>query len=561
MIFYVLNRDEEAVTAFDSENVIDYSVLKAEINSKLNDLSTLKMELFGDCVGAEYLIEENYIYFLDLEQQPQLYTIKKVVGKHSSDHIISIECEHGRQELLDEVCLYSIYGITLQPSVMLGQILAGTRWEVGEVDTVTTHPCTGVSLDKTVLEAVYNLADDYGLAVIFRLDGAHRYVDMKAVSSRDTGKRFEYSKDINSVQRTVDTTGIKTAVIPVGGSDEEPFDIGTITWTTPTNPLNKPAGQKYLEDPTATSIYGYKGTTGKRPRYLKYKDTGAKDATELINNAYIELQKYTSPKVTYELDVVDLYRLTGDSTFTHEKIQLGDLVAVIDHEFNPPLTLKAVVNEQTINLLAPTESTIKLGDVRETLTDVQNNQADKTVNLERDLNNAKASITNLDGQLQLKVEEGDVKTIIQQSPTDIKIGFNEISNAIVMSVDGITVNTSNGDKTTLSASGLLHISGATTRPYHYLSLTGVGLLTAGSASQWVQLPSEYQNKPFTASVAMGSIQNLTSGYGLQTFNVFVVAYDYANAKFQVQGYVNVFQVSDPTNRMDIDFQYSWTVTA
>lgn len=574
MIFQVLDRTEMIVASFDSENIINYSILNATLSEKLNDSSTLSLTVVGECDGSEYLVEENFIYFIDTEDNPQLFIIKKVDEERADEHVITISGEHCKQELIDEIFNYSMYGITLQPSVLLGQILSGTRWEVGNVATIgSTHPCVNNSDQITVLEAIYNLADDYSLDVRFRLvtDGVritHRYVDMLTIIGRNTGKRFEYKKDIVSVKRTVDTSSIKTAIIPVGGTDESPLDIRSITWTKPTNPLNKPAGQKYLEDSTATARYGYKGSNGMRPRYIRVKDSSAKTATELINNAYTELQKYTAPKITYELDVLDLYQLTQNEDLIHEKVQLGDNVIVLDSTFKPPIMLTAIVNERTVDLLYPANNSIKLGGIKDTIADTLNKQKDSinTVSdtiskVSNDLNSAKASISNLNGELELKVEKGDVKSIIEQSPTEVNVGFNGISQNITMSADGLKVLESNGDYTLLNASGVRHFTSSSNSSYHYLSNTGVFIATAGNYTGWISIPNEYKGKNFTVIVSAGSLQNLTTGWYLQTFECVVTDYDYANGKFKYQAKCLVSRVADVNQITSIDFQVTYVVIA
>lgn len=44
------------------------------------------------------------------------------------------------------------------------------------------------------------------------------------------------------------------------------------------------------------------------------------------------------------------------------------------------------------------------------------------------------------GEIASKVSEGDISSIIRQSPTDIRIGFNKIANSVVINSSGLTVN-------------------------------------------------------------------------------------------------------------------------
>ena len=56
------------------------------------------------------------------------------------------------------------------------------------------------------------------------------------------------------------------------------------------------------------------------------------------------------------------------------------------------------------------------------------------------LNSAESSITQLSSSISSKVSRGDVKSIIEQSPDEIKYGFNDISDYVTISTSGLTVN-------------------------------------------------------------------------------------------------------------------------
>lgn len=56
------------------------------------------------------------------------------------------------------------------------------------------------------------------------------------------------------------------------------------------------------------------------------------------------------------------------------------------------------------------------------------------------LNSAESSITQLSTSISSKVSRGDVKSIIEQSPDEIKYGFNDISDYVTISTSGLTVN-------------------------------------------------------------------------------------------------------------------------
>lgn len=566
-----MNRDEEIVAVLGNTNPENPIISTALVTEKLNAMYTLEMEINGDIPESEFVIEENYIVFQDLLGDWQMYIIREVEEEHGEEFIKVITCEYCSQELVDEICNYQITGTTYTPSQLLTSLLTGTRWEVGQVDTVTTHPAVGETINKSVLEALYILADEYSLSVKFRLviSGntiTHRYVDLKAVVGRDIGKRFEYSKDIQTIKRTVDTTQIKTAIIPVGadadgGETSNPINITSITWTTPTNPLNKPAGQKYLENPSATAQWGYKGTSGKRPRYYYYENSNCKTPTELINDAYNVLMELSTPKVNYVVDAVDLYAMTGDENFEFESVLTGDLAVVIDHEFNPALTISAMVVGRKVDLLEPINTVIELGSFVDKLVHTTYT-ADEIQTTKADSSRVNAQITNLDGQLQLKVEEGDVKSIISQSPTEVRVAFNAV-NANVTSInsDGLKVQHGDGSYTKMSSGGIERFISGTGHKYHFLSNVGTAIVPDDQVFIVIQLPDEFKNKSFDVIVQASSLQNNTTGYALKTFFVQADTFDYANATFHIYGACYATEIANPSNAPKLDFAVTYMVIA
>lgn len=372
MVFYVLDRNEVLQTVISNDSPDKAMLFKAVLKEQLNKLYTLDMEVSANQPEAQYLVEENYILFKDLLGEWQLYIIKEVTETHDSEHTKAIYAEHASQELLDEICSYEISGQSLVASTMLSNVLTGTRWSAGNVTSTSARVIDNVkTLNKSVLEAVQALRTEYSFDIKFRFNVvgnriANRYVDLLQNIGNDYGKRFEYNKDIDKVERVVNTADLKTAIVPVG---KDGLDISSVTWTIPTNSLNKPAGQKYLENTTATAKWGYGVAGSKRPRYVYYENTEMTTADDLIRDAYIVLCNLTIPKTTYNLNVVDLFALTGDSSLSYESVKLGDYVVVVDNEFTPALAVKTMVIERDVDLLQPANTEIKLGNYIENLSD------------------------------------------------------------------------------------------------------------------------------------------------------------------------------------------------
>lgn len=380
MIFYILNKDEELLTVVSNDSPETGILYSAVLKEKLNDLHTLELELSSAPSVAQYLAEENYVLFKDLLGDWQLYKIKEVTDSHSYEKFKTVYCENASQELYDDLCEYEIDGVSLDINVILTEILQTTRWLVGTVENGSAITYTGMSENKSVLEALHMLRTQHNSDIKFRyaftgnvITG--RYVDILDSAGSDIGKRFEYRKDIEKIERVVNTADLKTAVKILG---KDGLNIADIAWTTPTNPLNKPLGQLYLEDTVATANWGHGLAGDKRPRFLFVEDTESITADELISKAYNLLTANSVPKTTYTLEVIDLFALTGDSTLSFESVKLGDIVTVIDREFVPEVAVKSSIIEREVDLLLPENTKVVLGSYQSTQMDF-NNSVDSTV--------------------------------------------------------------------------------------------------------------------------------------------------------------------------------------
>lgn len=375
---YILNRNEEIVAilsgnADDSGCHFFNSTLTLEINkgaSLVFEVDTTESDI------VQHIKEENMVVVNDGETF-RLLIIKEVSDVHDSDYIKEVYCEDASIELIDEVITEEVSG-KVEMGIVLADLLEGTRWSIGEVDNTYIRNVNSEFKLKSVLNGIQSLAKQYDAEIDFTVEFAgnrivKRKVNMKKSFGRALGKRFEFGKDVTSIKRTVNTSDIKTAIIPFGKPNEETGEsltIQGISWATPTNPMNKPLGQIYLEDTEATALWGYKGIdSNKRPRWVAITFEECEDANELLSLAHLQLNRFNKPKISYEANVIDLFRMTGDDSYSFEKVGLGDLVNVIDHNFAPALALSSRVVKLELDLNDTSNSVVTLGTIVESIVD------------------------------------------------------------------------------------------------------------------------------------------------------------------------------------------------
>jgi hypothetical protein len=185
--------------------------------------------------------------------------------------------------------------------------------------------------------------------------------------------------------QTIDRRNLCTAIvgrgkgIEIAGADtDDPaygrrLEFTDVVWTVAGgDPADKPAGQNYLEDTTATAAYG---PAGRRiTQVVEFNDIT--DAEVLLQATYDELQIRKVPLTTYEMSVITLEELSGHA---HEAVRNGDTVAVINTSVIPAITGLARVIKLDRNLIDPRDCTVTLGNYIPSLVDsmaiVQTQQA------------------------------------------------------------------------------------------------------------------------------------------------------------------------------------------
>lgn len=248
---------------------------------------------------------------------------------------------------------------------MLQRALEGTRWQAGVVYD-TQEASTNFYYVNT-LEAIQKIVEIFGVEVTFTitLDPktnriTRRQVNLYAQQGRRTGKRFEYGSNLLSVTREEVRDGLVTALIGRGkgeqvseGDEQTPdgygrrIDFADVVWSTKNgNPVDKPAGQIYVEDKAATATFGF---SDGRPRIGLQVFEDIEDKGELLKATWAALQTLKRPRVSFKADVLDVGSLG-----------LGDTVAIIRHDLHIEYFTR--VYKVTHNLLNERLNTIELGD-------------------------------------------------------------------------------------------------------------------------------------------------------------------------------------------------------
>lgn len=387
MVLYILNRDEELMTVLHNDSELD-GIQHCELVEDLSEISTLNFEVSGDTEGLEHLQEECHVLTQNLAGRWKLFTVKHITDIHNSATCKRVEAEDVITELGDYVVGTNYQGKTIEPKKVVADLLKGTGFAVGEVSG--DFLSTAIDVDTrymsklALLQHIASLGNAY-LFTDINIEGTEIVsvtVSIKQ-ANKDIGRRFEFDSELVELQRENDSTTIKTAILPLGAVKEQTAEeqeagvpaeyvkITDVSWTTSAGkPVDKPAGQDYIEDVEATAKYGNTASDGtKKPRVVVMQFSEITDPEVLATRAYMELQALTAPKTNYSFSANDLSGYLATQDIMDEPVEVGDVCYVIDNSVNPPIVEEVIVRRIAGNPDRPEALNIEIGTPQATLVD------------------------------------------------------------------------------------------------------------------------------------------------------------------------------------------------
>lgn len=315
------------------------------------------------------------IAFEDLDGVFQCFEIRKPTHKQP-DGYLTIDAEHiAIAELMDAI-IEDRRPTGASPVQALSIVLEGTSWQVGTVIEGEQH--STMYYFKTAWECVGLIQDTWGVVIVPRIEvDRHgiigRYLDIKTRRGTDRGVRLELDYNVESADITWDDLELYTALYGLGKPEQagetaegEPTYTRRITFADATwsledgDPVDKPLGQKWVEDPAATAVYGRSG----RRRYGMVDFPDIEDPGELLRATWDALQHLKVPRMTVEAQVINLRSLGYEG----QPLRLGDDVAVIIDPLG--VEVKAAVTKMQRDLVAPERTRPTIGAVRTDILDV-----------------------------------------------------------------------------------------------------------------------------------------------------------------------------------------------
>ena len=252
---------------------------------------------------------------------------------------------------------------------VINDLLKGTNWQARFVGETTQRSTSFYYI--SVFEALKKVCKVWDLEMQFFVEmngnkiGA-RYIDFKRKIGSAVGKRVVYGHNALQILQEVERTNLFTALIGRGKgeqvssaeeSDKKNDGYGrkitfeNVVWDVAKgNPVNKPKGQRFVELPEMTKVYGIKNTDGSiRPKIGFVDFQEEEEPGVLLERTYKALVDTARPQLT--LKTTSAY-LRG--------VKVGDTIRVVRHD--KKLDYDTRIFEITFNRLNNESSDIKLGD-------------------------------------------------------------------------------------------------------------------------------------------------------------------------------------------------------
>lgn len=338
---YLFNKEEVLINIIPEDDFNNDSHVR-ELNSKWSFEFTTTFQYLND------LSKSNKVGFYDRYREFRLFKIiKEPEVDYLSDEVV-VNCLNDCYEMSDQI----IEDKRLRDGTArqaLDKVLEGSSYEVGEVAELGNRTINFYDISR--MEGLNNIIESYGGELDYRIEFdadfkriSHKYVDIKSRLGQDTGLRFTYDLNLESVVRKDVSESHCTVLYGRGGAIESgdgysrKIKFTDVEWKKPTNPIDKPIGQTYIEDLDAIAKYG-------RIEGI-YENSDIEEPGELLQATYEALQECKNPKLSYEVNAKDL--ASQNSDYDHLTVVLGDSVILLDEDYDLNLESRIVGFEESI---------------------------------------------------------------------------------------------------------------------------------------------------------------------------------------------------------------------
>ena len=322
-------------------------------NSFFKDLYSLDLstgtESYEFSTTAGNIEESDYIMFR-YQGEYKLFQIIDIEQEHREGKIVtSVYGESACLELLNSVVRPMENSVSMSAIDFIKYVLHGTGWQLKRHSSSLNSKKIDIKIDRTtqIWTIIQDYMNEFGYEIEARVkyENGHvkeKYIDVYAEGElgNKTYKKFEYGRNVKGIVKKKHLYDFCTALIIESSQDIINVQYGEGSGNT----LKPKSG--LLKKPSSDVVLAVdnnnKYNLGRDYIYGVYEDHDSNSSTEAVGKALKELVKRSVPKFDYECDTAITYE-------EYEKISLGDTVRVIDHSFNPIISLEARIGKLEIS--------------------------------------------------------------------------------------------------------------------------------------------------------------------------------------------------------------------
>ncbi len=380
--------------------------ISATISQEINVFDELSVEVPKTATNVKNLERAMYIGVpIKQDNRYQLFKMEKPETGDSSITVTAIEA--ASDDLSVQGYIDDRRFVDKAISAVIPAIFEGSTWEFQNY--VPDNDLENINFYKiSRKEAISKLISTYGVEVQFfyKVEG-NRIIQKLCEIHKQIGSersiRIVEGKNATSIKYTVNQTELYTTAIGRGagvattddsgdatGGYSRKIEFDDVVWSKRAgNPVDKPAGQNYVEIPEATQKYGWLDKAGNRqPRLAIFDFDNEQDKAKLLQKTYDKLQKLAGPQVLVETTVAKLGKLP----------MLGDGVTVVAYHPHKFVVHSRVIKRK-IDLIDEAYSNLEIG------TSNIERQAEREKTIQTDIHTSKAETDKNFSELNQKTDD------------------------------------------------------------------------------------------------------------------------------------------------------------
>lgn len=409
------NSGQETLIHYPTVNKEAPHLFKMDLQEKDNDVDTFSFSIDIKNAGYNSLKEfKTKVKIIDTRDNSIRFTgrlIKAPEKMDSNGFYKDVDCESALAYLLDSNARDQTY-LTADVSSALQDLLNRHNAIVEDekkiyLGTVNVTGSIAYTCQyESTLNAMINVLKDIKCHLQIREVDGKLYLDcLKELSSTIVEVRL--GKNMKEMIKTYDPTGIGTRIIPLGANNLTIADAN--------------GGIDYIEDLTAKGLFGIIEKT------VEYSDIT--DATELKNKVTTDLNNYTQPNLTFEINALDLSTLSGVSANTFKKglnLHIINSIMGIDDIYT--------IVEADADLTQIYNPKLTISNIPTTIQDIINNMSNNSIN-----NNSVHNKVQVGDDFGIRVVAEAKKAVLTMNGTEGISIENDKKKVFTLDINGNTV--------------------------------------------------------------------------------------------------------------------------